>query len=482
VRRTLRVEGMVMVLLTVSLVLGFTQWVNTTLSQHALEHDASDRALLAARVVDSLWDAHDWSTLAAILGALVGNHREIVDVDVLTVDGSGSATVVSTSGARAKPVQRRDTRTLEVPIHRAGNVVGEVRTEISLAPARALGGQLTRIDLSMLLVSVVALCAALAAFFSRRVDRPIRDLVGAMRAAEGGGLAVRAPAQSTAEFDYLVASFNRMLGRVENLAASLESRVRRATLDLATRNRELREANAHLRAAQLEAARSERFAALGEVAATLAHELGTPLNSVLGYAQMLRRAGLAAEHDAKLEIVESQVRRMIEIMRNLLDRTADSGARRSMVAVPALIADAVEIVKSRVESAGVDLSWDVADDVPPLSGDPVALRQMLVNLLVNAVDALPPFGTIRVSAVLTTGDGGRAIEIAVADDGPGIAPDHVKRIFEPFFTTKSPDRGTGLGLAIVQRVARAHRGSVAVESAQNGSGTTMRIRLPLEHP
>ena len=469
-----------MVLVTVSVILGLTQWVNSALSQAALEHDAGDRALLAARVVDSLWDAHDWTGLAAILGALVGNHREIIDVDVLTVDVAGSATVVSTSGGHPS-VPRRDTRRLEVPIRRDGNVVGEVRTEVSLAPARALHKQLTSIDLSMLGVSVVALCAALAGFFSRRVDRPIRDLVHAMRAAESGGLAVRVPAQRTAEFDYLVASFNRMLARVENLTSSLESRVRRATLDLATRNGELREANAHLRAAQLEAARSERFAALGEVAATLAHDLGTPLNSVLGYAQMLRRAGLGAENDARLEILESQVRRMIEIMRNLLDRTADSGARRSVVAVPALVGDSVEVVKSRVESAGVDLAWHVDDDVPPLSGDPVALRQMLVNLLVNAVDALPPFGTIRVSASLDDGGAGRAVAIAVADDGPGIAPDHVARVFEPFFTTKSPDRGTGLGLAIVQRVARAHRGTVAVESAP-GAGTTMRVRLPLEHP
>jgi two-component system NtrC family sensor kinase len=344
-----------------------------------------------------------------------------------------------------------------------------------------LRAQLTRIDLSMLGAAVVAMFLALAAFFSRRVDRPIRDLVGAMRAAESGGLAVRVPAQRTAEFDYLVASFNRMLARVENLTSSLESRVRRATLDLATRNRELRDANAHLRAAQLEAARSERFAALGEVAATLAHELGTPLNSVLGYAQMLRRAGLAPEHEAKLEILESLVRRMIEIMRNLLDRTADTGARRSVVAVRSLVADAVEVVKSRVESAGVDLSWQVADDVPSLSGDPVALRQMLVNLLVNAVDALSPFGTILVAASLVDGPASRAVEIVVADDGPGIAPDHLARIFEPFFTTKSADRGTGLGLPIVQRVARAHGGSVVVESAP-GAGTTMRVRLPLEHP
>ena len=463
-----------------TVILCLSQWVDSALSQSALERDANDRAMLAARVVDSLWDQHDWPGLSAILGSLVGNHREILDVDVLTLDHDTPTTVVSTHGTKpATPRSESDTRRLEVPIRRDGKVVGAVRTEVSLAAAFALRSQLMRIDIMMLALSILALSGTLAWFFGRRVNRPIAALVEGMRAAEAGGLAVRVPAQSTVEFDYLVGSFNRMLARVENLTASLESRVRRATLDLATRNLELREANAHLRTAQLEAARSERFAALGQMAASLAHDLGTPLNSVLGYTQLLRQAKLGADNDQKLEILESQVRRMIETMRNLLDRTSDKAPRRTAVAVPALISDAVEIVASRVESGGIELTWEVAPDVPAVSGDPVALRQMLVNLFVNAIDVLPPFGTIHVAATTVPSSEGRCLELAVADNGAGIEEQHLPHIFEPFYTTKSSDRGTGLGLAIVQRVARAHGGAVLVESVP-GRGTTMRVRLPLE--
>jgi signal transduction histidine kinase len=480
VQRSLRSEIIFIVLIAVTVILCVSQWIDTALSQSALEHDATDRAMLAARVVDSLWERHDWPGLSAILNSLVGNHREILDVEVLTFDQDKPTMVVSTRGSRPNEAPRleSDIRRLEVPVRRNGVVVGAVRTEVSLAAASSLKSQLTRIDIMMLAASIIALCGTLAWFFDRRVSRPIAALVKGMRAAEAGGLAVRVPAQSTVEFDYLVGSFNRMLARVENLTASLESRVRRATLDLATRNLELREANAHLRTAQLEAARSERFAALGQMAASLAHDLGTPLNSVLGYTQLLRQAHLGAENDEKLEIVESQVRRMIETMRNLLDRTSDKVPRRAAVGVPALIADAAEIVASRVESGGIELTWEVAPDVPAVSGDPVALRQLLVNLLVNAIDVLPPFGTIHVAASLLAEDD-RSVEIAVADNGAGIEEQHLPHIFEPFYTTKSPDRGTGLGLAIVQRVARAHGGCVIVESVP-GSGTTMRVRLPLE--
>jgi signal transduction histidine kinase len=481
-QRSLRSEVIFIVLIAVTVVLCVSQWIDSALSQRALERDATDRAMLADRVVDSLWDQHDWAGLSAILNALVGNHREILDVEVLTLEHDTPTIVVNTRGSgnhpAAKPHSQSDIRRLEMPIRRNGVVVGAVRTQVSLAVASALKSQLTRIDIMMLAASIIALCGTLAWFFARRVSRPIAALVQGMRAAEAGGLAVRVPAQSTVEFDYLVGSFNRMLSRVENLTQSLESRVRRATLDLATRNLELREANAHLRTAQLEAARSERFAAIGQMAASLAHDLGTPLNSVLGYTQLLRRAHLGQEHDAKLEIVESQVRRMIETMRNLLDRTSDSAPRRASIQVPALISDAAEIVASRVESGGIELTWEIAPDVPAVSGDPVALRQLLVNLMVNAIDVLPPFGTIHVAASVVQ-EGARFLEISVADNGPGIEEHHLPHLFEPFYTTKSPDRGTGLGLAIVQRVARAHGGSVLVESAP-GQGTTMRVRLPLE--
>jgi signal transduction histidine kinase len=118
--------------------------------------------------------------------------------------------------------------------------------------------------------------------------------------------------------------------------------------------------------------------------------------------------------------------------------------------------------------------------LPPVPADETALRQVLLNLLTNAIDATEPPGTILVAAALLPANGrGRQVEITVTDSGHGMAAEDVRRVFEPFYTTKAPGRGTGLGLAIVDHIVRAHGGQVIVESAP-GRGTTMRVRLPLD--
>src|SRR4030095_10211007 len=131
---------------------------------------------------------------------------------------------------------------------------------------------------------------ALTVLLERRVTHPVASLVGAMRRAEAGGLDARVADMGGGEFGSLGRSFNSMLVQIEDLTNGLESRVRQATRDLAERNRQLQDANERLWRAQLDVVRSERFAALGQMAATIAHELGTPLNSVLGYTQLLLRA------------------------------------------------------------------------------------------------------------------------------------------------------------------------------------------------
>src|SRR5207248_550332 len=151
-----------------------------------------------------------------------------------------------------------------------------------------------------------------------RVGRPVAALVDGMRRAEAGELGARVSVPGGGEFGFLAGSFNRMLARLEDLTAGLESRVRQATGELADANRELKETNAKLWSAQLEVGRSERLAALGQMAATIAHELGTPLNSVLGYTQLLLREDLPAEQASKLAVIESQVQRMIETIRSVL--------------------------------------------------------------------------------------------------------------------------------------------------------------------
>src|SRR5213080_5176248 len=193
-----------------------------------------------------------------------------------------------------------------------------------------------------------------------------------MQRAESGELGVRVEAARGGEFAFLAGSLNRMLSRLEELTAGLESRVRQATRDLAEKNRELQQANQRLWQAQLEIGRSGRLAALGQMAATIAHELGTPLNSVLGYTQLLLREDLPAEQATKLAVIESQVQRMIETIRSVLDRTRDRAIGHGPVPLAPLVSEALALVTTRLAGRALVLRSEIPPDLPPVPGDPAA--------------------------------------------------------------------------------------------------------------
>jgi signal transduction histidine kinase len=369
---------------------------------------------------------------------------------------------------------------MAMPVTRRGVLVGATQVEFTLAEVHRLERSLRWMSAVLLLGSFAIISLLLGVFLERRVARPVADLVGGMQRAEGGELGARVSVGGGGEFAFLAGSLNRMLARLEDLTSGLESRVRQATGALAEKNTELEEANEKLWRAQLEVGRSERLAALGQMAATIAHELGTPLNSVLGYTQLLRRDGIDAAQASKLDVIESQVQRMIETIRSVLDRTRDRALERAPVAVAPLVSEALGLIATRLADRDVVMRSDVPTDLPTVPGDAVALRQVLINLLANAVDATEPPGTITVAAhVLAANGRGRQLEVTIADSGHGMETDEVRRVFEPFYTTKAPGRGTGLGLAIVDHIVRAHGGQVVVDSAP-GRGTTMHVRLPLE--
>lgn len=501
--RSLRVQLVAIVVGTVGTVLAISQWVDTRLSERALEQNLTERALMSLEPIDRLWDRVPPEGLRqGLVGIVQGNH-EILAIDVfrragdtlqvaastrpatdehLHFDGS-DAERVATGKPSARRVQLGDGMPLlqvSVPIIREGSAVGVSRADVTLAAATNLQHWLRRIDGAFLVISISLISLPLAIFLERRVTRPVAALVDGMRAAESGALGSRVRLGGGGEFAFLAHSFNRMVSRLEELTAGLESRVRQATQDLAEKNRELQTANQQLWEAQLEIGRSERMAALGHMAGTIAHELGTPLNSVLGYTQLLMREDLSPEQAGKLGIVESQVRRMIETIRSVLDRTRDRVPRRAPVALEPLVTEAIALVSTRLAGRDLDLRNEVPRDLPPIPGDTVALRQALLNLLTNAIDATDPPGVITVGASLVAANGaGPHMELRVSDTGHGMSAEALTRVFEPFYTTKEPGRGTGLGLAIVDHIVRAHGGQVLVESVPE-RGTTMRIRLPLE--
>jgi len=501
--RTLRFQLVVLVVVTVATVLAASQWVNTHLSERALVRDLRTGALALLDTTSRHWASTSApEELHNALTTLLEARPHVRAIDILRLTDEGAVVALTTrantpahpdlkpseiqalrNGALVTGDEEDDHWHMAIPLRRHGDIEGAAEVEVGWARLRRLQQRLRVIDGSLFLSSIVLISLGLTVLLERRVTRPVAALVTAMRRAEAGRLDARVADTGGGEFGFLGRSFNSMLVRIQDLTDGLESRVRQATRDLAEKNRQLEDANERLWRAQLDVVRSERFAALGQMAATIAHELGTPLNSVLGYTQLLLRESPAPLQAAKLSIIESQIERMIETIRSVLDRTRNRRAPKAPVAIAPLIEDALTLVSNRPGSRGLTVGANgIPPDLPTVPGDAIGLRQVLLNLLNNAIDATDPPGTVSLGAAVVAEPGpggGRQLEIRVTDTGRGMGPDEVRRVFEPFYTTKEPGRGTGLGLSIVDHIVRAHGGRVLVES-QLGIGTTMRLRLPLE--
>jgi signal transduction histidine kinase len=219
---------------------------------------------------------------------------------------------------------------------------------------------------------------------------------------------------------------------------------------------------------------ADRLATVGVLAAGIAHELNEPLASILGFAQLVGKcAGLPdqAGRDAA-QIVQSCLRAR-EIVRGLLIFGGSAPEKTEDCELGQIVREGIRFLEPRCRRESIALSLDLAPDVPLVRGDPAQLTQVLVNLVVNAVQAMPTGGTFTVR---TRADGNAALLI-VQDTGVGMSAETMGRIFVPFFTTKGTGRGTGLGLAVVHGIVTSMRGTIGVTS-DVGKGSRFEVRLP----
>jgi PAS domain S-box-containing protein len=222
-----------------------------------------------------------------------------------------------------------------------------------------------------------------------------------------------------------------------------------------------------------------KLATVGELAAGIAHELNNPLATVsLRVEALLADPTLKAPARKALEVVEGEVERMSNLVANVLQFSRRGRKQVSTLVVAEELDRTLDLIQYQFRKRGVDLQRHLGSEVSPVLADRQQLRQVFVNLLTNALDAMPAGGTLTLR-VIPVGPGRVAIE--VADTGVGIKPEHLPRITEPFFTTKEEGKGTGLGLAICKRIVQEHGGTLAVESTV-GKGTTFRVELPSETP
>jgi signal transduction histidine kinase len=233
-----------------------------------------------------------------------------------------------------------------------------------------------------------------------------------------------------------------------------------------------------LRETQQQLRLTERVAELGTLAASMAHEIGTPMNVILGRAEYLMRRTDDATMKKGLETIATQVERITKLMNQLLTFARRGPANFRPMDLQRVVTDCLESVQERLSRYRIQVVFERDEELPEIHGDRDQMMQVLLNLVLNAVQAMPEGGTLRMAAVP---EGGQHIRLRVADTGHGIPPDVLPKIFEPFVTTKERGQGTGLGLTVVLGIIQEHGGSITVDSLP-GQGTTFTLLLPRVAP
>jgi signal transduction histidine kinase len=287
------------------------------------------------------------------------------------------------------------------------------------------------------------------------------------------------------------------------LTAALEAQVKALTAELRAAHEELERTNSELlqltlelddrvaaRTAELQAKDEEvktmsqqlwqaaKLATMGELAASIAHELNNPLATVSLRVELLL-GGMASDAPQRraLEVVEQEVERMGQLVANLLQFTRRGQQQVSTLDVREEIEHTLELIHYHLHHRQITVVRQFAPDVPMVQADRLQLRQLFLNLFTNASDAMPLGGTLTLR-VKTEPPG--QLEIAISDTGMGIAAEDLPRVMEPFFTTKPEGRGTGLGLPICRRIVQEHQGDLSIVSTVH-QGTTVFITLPTQH-
>ncbi len=351
-----------------------------------------------------------------------------------------------------------------------------------LSPVQSLINMTERWSLILAGAHLLSLVLLTGFLIDRIVLRRLEKLAGAMRDVEGGDLERRVEVGAPDEVGRLSQGFNQMLDQlstahreIREFNLRLAHEIELATQDLSRKNVALGQVNRLLNDLRRENASKVRLATLGQLAAQLAHEIGTPLSSVSGHLQLaLLQRDLPAALRERLEVASREIARIGRIVRDYLDSTRGLEPEHKLTSIAKLLEEAVEVTGGVESAAKPAVTVEIRDDPADFVTDPGLLRQIVINLLANAFDAIGKDGHVVVSARVQGG----TVAIAVSDTGAGIAPDDLLSIFEPFYTTKGRGKGTGLGLAICRELAKALGGSIAVESAP-GKGSTFTVHLPL---
>lgn len=387
------------------------------------------------------------------------------------------------------------------PILDGDEVGGAARLSLSLAPEYARLSRSRSIFLMYFLLDFLLLLVFGSYLLSRCIVLPIRRLLAATGRIADGDLSHRVPVPGGSEIADLAESFNRMLDALCQKRNEVDEHIR-----------SLERMNKELKTAREEAIRSEKMASLGLLAAGTAHEIGTPLAAIMGYAGILRDELHDDPEKADfLARVEQEAGRIDRIIRGLLDYSRPQRGDGEDVDIREVLRSTIDMLDGQGVFKNIAVSLTAGEGLPLVHADHQELQQVFTNLFINARDAMPDGGTLFVRVCVSDGfplqtppqkgavvrgrrkddfQGAfrasfdrrrpiRHLRIEVNDTGAGISRENLERIFDPFFTTKEPGKGTGLGLAVTARIVDSLGGRITVASGA-GEGATFTVWLPID--
>ena len=395
------------------------------------------------------------------------------------------------------------------PLWHEGKIIGGVQMEIPVTDLMASLLESKKIVLITVVFDAIVLIIFGSFLLSRVLVKPIKDLVRLTQKVSEGDFSQKIEATSKNEIGQLIESFNRMIGRLKENQESL-----RSYLD------SLESTNKQLKQAQEELIRTEKLASIGRFAAGVAHEVGNPLGAILGYASILQKEGITPEESKDyLKRVEKEIERINKIVRELLHFARPTPFEIHEVELNKIIQNTLSLLSYQKNFKNIETQLDLQPDLPFIKGDESQLSQVFINIVLNAIDAMPNGGKLQIQTrgyVLEylSGDwpqgmysrrrksdpdesdyshlrrpylfstrltkfskGDRLVKLVITDTGSGIRKEDLENIFDPFFTTKAPDKGTGLGLSISLRIIESVGGEIRVES-EIGKGTTFELYFP----
>ena len=332
-------------------------------------------------------------------------------------------------------------------------------------------------------VMLFAICTALAFIvvgtflFTRYLVKPLEKLIEATEDITEGYVPQRLESTSSNAIGTLSVSLSRMSDKLREDKDKIDTYVK-----------SLEESNRQLKLAQDEVIRSEKLSSVGRLAAGVAHEIGNPIGIILGYIEILRQQICKnSDNSGPLERLEKEVMRIDTIIRELLSFSRPTTVSLQPIQANEVIAEATTIISHQKGFQGIKLKLVLDKALPTIMADDRLLQQVFINLLINAMDAMPEGGDLSVATEYRSVSNhgpldytlpSEGITISFRDSGVGIDQKHLEKIFDPFYTTKSPGKGTGLGLSVCHRIIESLGGVIRVHSIP-GKGTTVTVMLPV---